>query len=166
MLIYHPAYDAFHCLFRLLTISEVHRDIEILKIRIIDFYILFPAEIRNVKLPKEFSEAKAWAKREVNRYRGPVHAGQAFREIEQIQMAAIGALAAAELIERDFLETGILRRTEKAIPYDLKLKMGRSFEECPEVANFVVYQLGTFPLKGDGGLKHRTGLLEYRYDNA
>jgi hypothetical protein len=166
MLIYHPAYDAFHCLFRLLIITDIHLEIEIPKLRIIDFYFLFPAELRTVTLPKEQNEIKKMAKGMVNRYRGPINPGQVFREIEHIQLAAIAALAAADLIDKEQLVKGLVQRTSVPLGRDIRGKVDEILASLPQGVTYILNELTKFPLKGDGGLKHRTGLLEYRYDNA
>lgn len=166
MLIYHPAYDAFHCLFRLMTIIDVRREIEVAKLRIIDFYFLFPAELRHVSLPKGKAGIKAVAKGLVNRYHGPVSPIQTFRELEHIQLAAMGALAAADLIDKHLLPEGVIRRTDKEIGPDVRKMMDQMLDSLPEGAAYAINELAEFPLKGDGGLKHRTGLMEYRYDNV
>ncbi|HGA8765958.1 TPA: ABC-three component system middle component 5, partial [Salmonella enterica subsp. enterica serovar Virchow] len=43
MLIYHPAYDAYHCLFRMIALIDHVNEIEVDKARILDFYLIFPA---------------------------------------------------------------------------------------------------------------------------
>lgn len=58
MLVYHPAYDAYHCLFRMMAIMENTNRLEIDKLKILDFYILFPALLSEVKMPREFIKIK------------------------------------------------------------------------------------------------------------
>lgn len=166
MLIYHPAFDAFHCIYRLLLITEVHREIDAAKLRIVDFYIIFPAELRKVTLPKKSNDIKKSAKLLVNRYRGPISAAQVFREMEQIQLAAISALAAADLIDKASLAAGIIRRTQTEVAPAIRAKIDNFFHGLTESLGHVLNELAEMPLNGIDGLKHRTGLMEYRYDNV
>lgn len=166
MLIYHPAYDAYHCIFRLLTLMEVVNDLEVAKARILDFFLTFPAEVRNIRLAPTLAGKKKQAKNLINIYRGPISTGQVFRDMEQIQMAAIQALAASNIIDSEKLAIGLIERTKTALPQDmLNLVVEKNKMNNP-VAQFVLKELSTFPLLGVDGLKHRTGLMEYRYDNA
>lgn len=48
MLIYHPAYDAYHCVFRMLLIAERVSGIEVEKARILDFYLVFPGMVKKI----------------------------------------------------------------------------------------------------------------------
>jgi hypothetical protein len=166
VLIYHPAYDAYHCIFRLLTLMEVAKDVEVAKARILDFFLTFPAEVRNIRLAPALAGKKKQAKSQINIYRGPISINQVFRDMEQIQMAAIQALAASNIINPEKLALGFIERTTTAIPPDmLHLVVEKNQTDNP-VIQFILKELSAFPLLGVDGLKHRTGLMEYRYDNA
>lgn len=65
MLIYHPAYDIYHTAYRILCLlgNEDKMCIEYERARIYDFVLLFPHDLKNVRLPvgtggirKEFQE--------------------------------------------------------------------------------------------------------------
>ena len=60
MLLYHPIYDPFHCVFRLLVIGDTLKitKIQIDKISIIDFFYLFPKQLSKVTLPKPHVQLK------------------------------------------------------------------------------------------------------------
>jgi len=47
MLIYHPAFDAYHCVYRMTMLTQKVKELEYSKLRILDFYLCFPAEIDN-----------------------------------------------------------------------------------------------------------------------
>ena len=53
MLIYHPAFDIYHGIFRLLRILSLapRQKFEIERIRILDFYVLFPSELPRYTFP-------------------------------------------------------------------------------------------------------------------
>lgn len=166
MLVYHPAYDAYHCVFRSLLITSRVKVIETAKLRILDFFLCFPAEIQKVRLPREHSEARRLAQRMANQYHGPVSMHQAFRDMEHIQLAAFRTLAASRLIVPNELETGLVRRTEIEVPEELHAILAQASTANRTLVDYLVNNLGQIQLLGVDGLKHRTGLMEHRYDVA
>ena len=89
MLIYHPAFDAYHCVFRMLALIDSLPDIEIDMLRLCDFYLVFPSEIERIRLPAELSHGRKIAKSSSSIYRDPINAKQAFRDMSEIQLAAL-----------------------------------------------------------------------------
>ena len=116
MLIYHPAYDAYHCIFRMIALIDHVNEIEVDKARILDFYLIFPSLVEKIRMPYNYSYIKKIAKKYSNDYRNPISAISTFRDLHQIQMAAIRCLAATGLIEIAVLDKGLIKRTEKEIP--------------------------------------------------
>ena len=165
MLIYHPAYDAYHCVFRALLITDSVKVVEVAKLRILDFFMCFPAELRRVRLPKEHLEARKMATELRNEYHGPVSMKQAFRDMEHIQLAAFRTLAASQLLDAGEFASGLVRRTEVVVPTDLIERLA-SAKANSTVLSYITQKLADLPLQGIDGLKHRTGLMEYRYDIA
>lgn len=165
MLIYHPAYDAYHCVFRALALMNELKVVELPKLRILDFFLCFPGELKRVRLPVGHNEARKISKTEHNPYHGPVSYAQAFRDMEQIQMAAYSALAASRLVEPDEFESGLVRRTSLPIPDVLHQQIMQDMEGSLPF-RYLTEKLAEIPLLGENGLKHRTGLMEYRYDAA
>ena len=166
MLVYHPAYDAYHCVFRSLLITNHIKVIEVAKLRILDFFLCFPAEIQRIRLPREHSEARRLAQSSANQYHGPVSMHQAFRDMEHIQIAAFKTLAASQLITSNEFESGLVRRTDLAIPDELKAPLAGALVGNKTLVDYLVNKLGQLDLLGTDGLKHRTGLMEHRYDVA
>ena len=166
MLVYHPAYDAYHCVFRALLITDLIQSLEVQRLRILDFFLSFPAEIRNIRLPREHAEARRLAQGLANEYHGPVSMSQAFRDMEHIQLAAFRTLAASEIFSATHFEDGIIFRTDASIPDDFREKLSAAKARDRGALEYIVRGLGSLPLFGDGGLKHRTGLMEHRYDVA
>jgi hypothetical protein len=166
MLIYHPAYDAYHCVFRTLLITSTIRIIEVPKLRILDFYFCFPAELNKVRLPKGHGEGKRIARLAQNIYHGPISTHHVFRDMEHIQNSAFRTLAASSLIDTGEFESGLVRRRDLPIPQELDDRIKREMEENLGLINYITEKLNELPLLGENGLKHRTGLMEHRYDVA
>ena len=68
MLIYHPLYDAYHCVFRLLLIIERLENVPVATVRLLDFYVLFPARVAKIRLPAELSYGRTLANKSYNPY--------------------------------------------------------------------------------------------------
>jgi hypothetical protein len=166
MLIYHPAFDAYHCVFRLLQITERLRRIEFAKLRIIDFYYCFPAELASVSLPAGHSAARALAKEARNPYHGPVSVARSFRDMESLQIAATRFLAASQIFKHEKYEVGMIERTEIPLPDNLLAAVLSAEVANDALHRYVLTSFGDIPLLGNNGLKRRTGLMEHRYDPA
>jgi len=166
MLIYHPAYDAYHCVFRALLITKLIPKMELSRLRILDFFLCFPGEIRNVRLPQSQSETRKVAKNLVNEYHGPVNVRHTFRDMQHLQYAAFRSLAASGLFDAKEFELGLVSRTDASIPDELSRTISATRERDKVAIRCVVDVLGVMPLNGVDGLKARTGLMEHRYDAA
>lgn len=166
MLVYHPAYDAYHCVFRALLITNRINIIEVAKLRILDFFLCFPAEIQRIRLPRTHGEARRLSQSAANPYHGPVSMHQVFQNMEHIQLAAFRTLAASRLITSDEFETGLVRRTDVEVPEELRTTLTSASKDNQSLVDYLVDKLGQIELLGIDGLKHRTGLMEHRYDVA
>ena len=152
MLIYHPAFDAYHCVFRILVISGVQPTLEIAKLRILDYYLCFPAEVALIQLPQDHTEIRKLARNIRNEYRGPVSANRTFRDMEPIQHAAARMLTASGVLDSRQLELGTVARTNIALPE--KLLQAQALEPASPtaaVSNYVLHKLSSLPLSGVGG---------------
>lgn len=166
MLIYHPAFDAYHCAFRMLAITSEHRVVELAKLRILDFFLCFPAEVANVQLPLDHGDVKKLAREARNPYRGPISASRTFRDLEPIQSAAARLLALTGVFSVSELEQGRVVRTGQDLPDDLRRISASEVAFSTPLDRYVLSRMADIPLGGVGGLKQRTGLMEYRYDTA
>jgi hypothetical protein len=164
MLIYHPAFDAYHCVFRMLALIESIPELEVDKARLLDFYQVFPSAISDIRLPSG-SNGRRLAKALTNAYRNPLNPKAAFRDMAQIQHAALRSIAALGIVDVKSYEQGILQRAdERDIPSTLKDNIENYILEHAELIDFLTNELSTIPLRGVNGLKHRSELLEHRYD--
>src|SRR5476649_1667680 len=153
MLIYHPAYDAYHCLFRMIALIDHFNEIEVDKARILDFYLIFPSLVSEIRMPHNYSSIKKIAKKYSNNYRNPISIVATFRDMHQIQIAAIRCLAATGLIELTELDRGVIKRSEREIPDGLLLSMHNFFNAKEDIYEFIFSKLSQFHLTGKDGLK-------------
>lgn len=166
MLVYHPAFDAYHCVFRLVTILESRQTIEVDRLRILDFVLCFPAVVATFRLPQRAASIRKPASLADNAYRTPLNPRATFGALSASQDGALACLAAAGFVGPESLRDGIAVRTSAPLPNEL-------LEQCKKLRNretlFFRQILPPFleiPLLGHDGLKARSGLLEYRYDTV
>ena len=165
MLIYHPAFDAYHCVFRMLVLIESIPELEVDKARLLDFYQVFPSAISEIRLPSGFSNGRRLAKVLTNDYRNPLNPKAVFRDMAQIQYAALRSIAALGIVDVKSYELGVLQRSEeREIPTALKDNIKNYLSKKSELIDFLLNELSAIPLRGVNGLKHRSELLEHRYD--
>ncbi|WP_349781138.1 ABC-three component system middle component 5 [Xanthomonas arboricola] len=166
MLIYHPAQDAYHCVFRMLLLVESIAELEEDKARILDFYLVFPSSLTSIKWPAALGESKQRSKEQSNPYRTPINPSITFRSMQPIQTSAIRCIAAANIINPIALEQGVLQRTDVNLSSEITKRLIIYARENETNINLVVKDLSSVQLLGREGLKARTSLMDYRYDSA
>lgn len=166
MLIYHPAYDAYHCVFRMLAVAERINNAEIDKAKLLDFFLVFPGAIGKIRLPSDMLSLRKISKEAANVYRDPVSRASTFLEMRHIQEAALKSIAASGLIDIDQYSAGYVVRTSMALPNAVEEKLQEFLSLNSIVVDAVLNDLAKIPLLGKDGLKHRSELMEYRYDIA
>lgn len=167
MLIYNPAFDLYHGIFRMLQLinrMSVDKTIEIEKIRLLDFFLLFPNELKNVSLPKEALKFKKYIPKEENPYSRVPNPTQVFHRMEPFQLAALKSLASYGFIDEKNLNDKKIVKNQKTIPEELLEKLNNLSTEQQNVLALLSGPLGSLDLLGTKGLKSRTHLMEYRYD--
>lgn len=165
---YQAALDPFHALFRLLRLWPVLNRGPLPRetIRILDFYLLFPFRIGEIRVAKPHLRYKRLAKTYANtRPYGEQPEGRALlNRMEPIQDAALNTLAANGLIDPDQLFLGEVRITDAPIPEDIAPRVRAMNDSQADLIEFLGILGSEYNLLGPDGLKDRTGLLEYRYD--
>lgn len=159
---YHPAYDSLHAAVRAIRVIEqsgsdaVDRD----TLAIVDYCLLFPGAIQQMKLPQNISrQLKSIARGLTNTYDSPLSNWLVFQNIQPVHRAAVRMLLTANVL--DYADES-----------QTKLKKGKNFAEwfaivggldSPAEAE-IVASLRAIPSDGPDGLKARSRLMEYRYD--
>jgi hypothetical protein len=162
MLIYHQALDPYHCVFRLLLITQTLQNLEIEKLRILDFYLLYPALVANIRLRKDLQYGKNISKSLKNIYHDPAVDKSAFTSLHNFQKIAINCLVSAGYVDSEVIKSGYILRTDKKI--SIEMYSAIQVQNKIPINNFIIEKLASLPLLGKDGLKDRTGLIEYRYD--
>jgi hypothetical protein len=161
MLIYHPSLDIYHTAFRILKILTDNplKSFEKERIRIFDFLVLFPHELKNVTCPSNLDTSWKTFFRETEYNKLPDRK-VIFKQIQSFHEGSLQCLVTRNLIEIDLYKSGML----KSNGFFLK-SIQENFEQDKSIEPLILDILYTnfleMPLKE---LKERTKLIEYRYD--
>lgn len=166
MLLYHPAFDINHCVFRILRLLAKLPidDYEIERLRILDFYLLFPQEISKMKFPREMLSSRRLIRDCEQRYEEFSDPHRIFHQLEPFQIIALKCLASYSLIDAESLLKCKVRRTASPIPKDLQETIEKANLSDSDIIDLLTQRFNSIDLYGDKGLKARTALLEYQYD--
>ena len=166
MLIYHQRNDVFHCMFRLLSILHLldEKKIEIDRLKIIDFFFVFPHLIADTPLPR--AKGSAAIKKEACSLAVPYEnlpsSKILFSEMGDFQLQALDILRSKEIVsffDDGWLTIGSTFESESIT----KLVSGNSFTSNEFYKSLETILCG-YKMHGSNGLKSKTGLMEYRYD--
>jgi|SRR5581483_1742729 hypothetical protein len=166
MLLYHPAFDIYHGVFRMLRLLQKfpERAVESDKLRILDFYLLFPGELQGFTFPSEFRSMRKEVAVVDNPYQQINDPKRIFFRLEPYQNCALRSLAAHQFIDGKLFNQGQVLRTSKALPEALNAAVERANEESPAIISLLTGPLLNLDFYGKSGLKGRSDLFEYRYD--
>ncbi len=165
MLIYSQAYDLYHTMFRILQIMEkTEQDLEVDKLRILDFYLAFPAELLEIKSFRGFKKYEKFLKAESNSYERVIDRKRLFFKMEHIQVSAMKALISYDLFDADEFKKGTIKRTDVQLSKSLSSRIQIANDENQNLITLITGPLASMNLYGHLGLKERTNLIEFKYD--
>lgn len=120
MLIYNQAFDFFHSVFRMLQLTTMGVDnVQIEKMRILDFYIVFPWKLLDI--PKRtiwFRKYEKILREEINSYDNLSDSRQMFVKMAPFQYQALKALVGFGFYDKTAFENGFIKKTNKELPND------------------------------------------------
>lgn len=166
MLPYHPAFDSYHCAFRVLLLLERMNKpvVEVDKMRIWDFYFVFPQEIKNITFTQSLWALKKEFQVEPNPYDKLLDPKRIFERMKPFQIAALNHLAAYGFIDPKELSRNLVKRTDKPLPKELSPNMEKLDSQQQSVIKLLQSPFNDIKFLGPGGFKDRTKLLDARYD--
>jgi hypothetical protein len=168
-LVFQPALDPFHAVFRFLRLLPVSREVSSLlngHVRILDFYLLFPFRIRAIRLApghqhfKKLSEKYAY----LTPYGEQPDAHLVFERMRPMQLAALETMSALNYIDSVAFLTGTFMATDQKIPEEISARITELNNNQSDLIQFLEVLAEDYELSGPNGLKARTELMEYRYD--
>lgn len=116
MITYNPAFDLYHCIFRMIHSIQRLDDndcLEVDKIRIWDFYVLFPSKTYTIMIRRNEEDLKSWRKQYINKTKNPYEYNgdnrKLFDRLRPYQMAALSSLVSYGIIDKEhFLNKEIM----------------------------------------------------------
>jgi hypothetical protein len=170
MLIYDPALDPYHSAIRILTIAIAAKkkqiELSLDAARIADYFLVYPSKIVNFTFPAQFKSIRTAAKEAENPYRQTLGNKATFERMKPIFLSALSGLVAAGFVDEDELKRGIVTPLDVDIPDDLAAALDRFQVRQTAVGSFVLSDMIAMRTNGDNGLKHRSKLIEHRYDTV
>lgn len=165
MLLYHPAFDTYHSAFRLLLLMWNSQDTEFhfARLRILDFYLLFPAELESMSFPKSLLREKARWKKLRSRYNQITDARRVFDELASFQSSGMQTLLSTGLVAQKG-QSDVVTLLREKLPEQLVNHLESGSVAHADLLKLLTGAFKTIDLYGQDGLKARTGLFEYRYD--
>ncbi len=171
MIIYHQAFDLYHTLYRMIQLLGYFRRseyIEVDRLRIWDYYLLFPNKLSKIKLKRDEKDIKnlinAFIIKVDNPYEEVIDDRKMFEKIKPYQMTAIKSLASYGIVNKDYLTTNRITSIDIEVikSYLSKLeKLSKQEENTIKLLTSHFYQMSLY---GEYGLKDRSKLLESKYD--
>ncbi len=167
MLTYHPIFDSNHCLFRVLYIlnelDEVPHEID--KIRLFDFYISAPGALKLFRAnSKQVTSQKKSILKSLSKYDGIDNSKSLFFDARTIQVTVLNHLAAKNIILTEHYEKGLVMLNKIEFKSVISDILSNQNSITDSVVSLIVDELQYIHVLGHNGLKHRSNLMEYRYD--
>jgi len=169
-LTYNEAFDPYHAafrFFRLMFACDFSTAVPFDMFRILDFYLLYPFRLQNMTL---LSEDIDW--RKVSRaYEATAPYGELpddnslFARMEPFQRAAATSLAHTGCLSLDAWERNQIAFLKVDFPTPLVDRCVSLNDKMSDIVRILCDMKQRYPLLGRGGLKDRTGLMEFRYDS-
>lgn len=167
MLVYNPAFDIYHSVYRIILLLHYMKkeEVELDRLRIWDFFLAFPFEASKIKFPTEYSDLRKIFKAEQNPYDEMLDSKKVFQKMKSFQISALNCVAAYGLIEPELWREQKVSKIKKELPKELQEKINNIPVKTQNIIKLLIGPFGEVDLLGDNGLKCRTGLIEFRYDS-
>ncbi len=171
MIGYNQAFDLYHAIFRILhLLNRFENDdiIEVDKIRIWDFYLLFPDKIGDIRLKRNESDIRRLRKEFIKKTNNPydfiAEERKIFEKLKVYQISALNCISSYGFIDTLSLSQQRVVVTNKPCLKDLVDRLDPLPAKEQNVVSLMTSHFFLMSLYGPDGLKNRTDLMESRYD--
>lgn len=172
-MMYNPAFDPFNGIYRMLLILKDFGQedcVEVDRLRIYDFYLLFPYKAYRIRLKpteKEFrKQLHQFVSSKRNPYNESTNDRRLFEQLRPYQMIALSHLASYGLISPRHLLRQQVKVADAQKMKQVMQQLGEGEAADRNVISWLNLCFRTTPLCGVYGLKYRTQLLESKYDGC
>lgn len=169
--VYHQAFDLYHCVFRMLqflTRFDKTSYLEIDRLRIWDFYLLFPEKAHNITLKRDEDEIRKlrnlYISKSNNPYEIVIDNRKLFEKIKPYQITAIKCLASHKIINKEFLKENRVNIVSKQVLDNYVSKFDPLSAKEQNIVTLMTNHFYNIPMFGPDGFKSRTKLMETKYD--
>lgn len=166
MIIYHPAYDINHCIFRfvcLLSDTEQNQ-LDWKTLQILDFYYVFPHLLAEIRMPYNPVVTKQALRSIPKPYESLPNPKRLMFGLKALHNETARALVAKGMFDKGLYLKNIIKLDIDKIPESLACQIGKNEKRNTNWYKLLTHVFTTYPLKGKNGLKSRTQLMESRYD--
>ena len=171
MITYNPAFDLYHCIYRMAHILQRLDEgdiIEVDKIRIWDFYLLYPAKVYQISMKLDEHDQREWRKtfirHENNPYDYSGNSRKLFEIISPYQQTALHCLISCGILDKEHFERRQICVSDRQSLQHLVNETGSLSDTESNVLSFLSLFSKHMSLLGEDGLKSRTHLMESKYD--
>lgn len=170
MITYNPAFDLYHSIYRMAHIiqkMDEGKSLEVDRVRIWDFFMLYPVQLNHVSLKQEEAEIRKARKLLKLKetpfdYKGDIR--KLFEWIKPFQVSALGCLVSCGILNKEEFEAGHVLVSNSEKLKDFVACVGELSIQDSNILKFLSFLFGDMPLTGVYGMKYRTKLLESKYD--
>jgi hypothetical protein len=142
--------------------------LELDRLRIWDFYLLFPSKVYEIRLGNDLKEIAKLRKRYITKGDNPydtVHDGRKFLErLRPYQMGALTCLSSYGILNAQRLLNNEIEILNKEKLIELVKHVSELPTEEKNTLSWLCLFFKTFPMNGNNGFKSRTKLLISKYD--
>lgn len=171
MIIYNQAFDYYHAIYRMIRFLTHYKHsefIELDRLRIWDFYFLFPQEVHRITLTKTEDDIRELRKRFIkeknNPYKQVFDNKKVFEKLRPYQLTALRCLASYGIIDKALLKENRVSIISESLLKEYHAEFEPlSYTEQNVIALMTLY-FSDVSLFGPNGLKNRTKLMVSRYD--
>lgn len=166
MILYHPLKDANHCIYRMLSILvKSPSEISLERLRVIDFFHIFPHLLASISpWPSDIGEYKKYTKKIPPSFESIPDKRRLFYELTEIHKQSILTLVSKGILDKDRAKSGVAMLNKNNIPEKLITTIENDEYNNSKIFEILTKGLTVTPWSGRNGLKDRSGLMEFRYD--
>lgn len=171
MITYNPAFDLYHSIYRMAHIVERLDEgecFEIDKVRIWDFFMLFPDKVYSITIRREEEDLRKYRslylKRENNPYEFKGDNYKLFEWMKPVQLSALNCLVSCGILNREKYELGRVCVANNNMLHQYLDIVGEVSIRERNVLAFMGSLSRTMSMTGEYGLKARTKLMDTKYD--
>lgn len=168
---YTPAFDPFNAIYRFLQILQhfdMEKEVEVDRLRIFDFYLLFPYKTAKITMGKDDAEIKSmrtrYIKSKENPYNFNLNDRKLYERLRPYQMIALSHLASYGLIDPQRLMQHRVKILNPNLMREVISKLEAMSDDEKNTLSWLSFSFRTMSLNGPRGLKSRTHLMESKYD--